>query len=278
MNDLEYTLSSEQLAVYHTEKVNLDDIVTPDEQAATLDVLQQNTPAPFRYPSDAYFSARNSLMAAYEELYSDFIGYNDRWDDDNMFVQHGDKLYYYKGNIVKDLEYDAQGVAQDASSPNITALVAKVAVDFGSDLIGPVTIADVDTIIQATPPGMPTLLDSNDDFYEFENVFGDIITPSMMTRELLDQIQATFTGDYGPFYSPVDNSLVLKDGQLYLINLTLWYHKPSKPALGVYFDGNRTNECFFFPYAPLSAEDKESLYEFCSFEMGKVKPLRIVDL
>lgn len=274
MTDVRRSLTPEQLAKFTRENINIDAIFTPEQQPNTNVPQVDNFPTPFRFPdNDIAFDMRNALMDAYEAQYDDFILHEDVWDGNDMFVVHNGEAYYYKGNIITELAIDQQDVA---ASMEYVDVFNATAAGLGGDLIGPVTFADVQNIIELAPAGMPEFKREDGDFLIFESIIGKVITPRDMTRTLLDRIRDTFTGDYGPFYSPADDSLVVTDDGVYLTDLTLWNRKPSLPALGIFFDGGHMQHCYFFPFSPLSDTDKELVYSFCSLEVSK--PVRIVDL
>jgi hypothetical protein len=289
MTNIVANLTPAQRKKFADEGIDLNTLVTP-EMAALLPTdapLTDNLPAPFRFTTGrgargkALDARRNAVMATFEQQYpGKFITFEAKWDTDDMHVTHDGVIYYHKPSIQEKLIEEQQEYEQDPTERPIpyNAFVEVIAA-WGADILGPLSLTDIEAIIAASPAGMPTYIASNSEFYEFEAVSGSVVTPNTMTRETLDLIRNTlFTDPFGLYYAPADNALVVNDDQLYMTNLLMWYKRPTIPALGVYFHGGNLANCFFFPFEPLTSSQRDAVVKYCAYEHSKSKALKIVDL
>lgn len=184
------------------------------------------------------------------------------------FFKHDGYIYYYKPNLENVFSQDLQNIEKTISNTTQQANIAKIQSYLGytdkKDVIGSTSLVDIRAIINSAPAGMPPFVAETPNFYKFIDVCETAISIDDVTKELLDQIKATFTDEqYSVYYSNLAYGLYKKDNTLYFANLIGWKKTPSK-KIGIFaspVDNTEnypaaSNTSYFFPFNTL---DKEGL-------------------
>jgi len=216
---------------------------------------------------------RTDTILVWEQEFNKYVTGSEYWGMNDCFFEYEDVSYYYKPFLQKFIDNDKDGLAEE-----VTAIKAIIP-GFDPDM----SFANMDTVIQAAPSGMPEFIGETNDFYQFKSVGTNLITAETLTKDLLIKIQNTFfTGQYCiPAFGMCD-SLYEKDGNLYWTDLSRWA-SPSLDVLKrgismVSADGTARN---FYPFdsSQLSDADKEIITAFGNYNasFGK-QTFNIIDL
>jgi hypothetical protein len=121
----------------------------------------------------------------------------------------------------------------------------------------------------------------NDKIIIAEWIDGKIITINDMSNEILKQLKKQFLDKkYHPFFSHLNDQLIIKDGQLYHIDLKYFSDIPIK--LGAFFETQpellnspfHNSFDYFFPFRNLSGD--EELFVKKYFSMSQDKEIKII--
>ena len=240
----------------------------------------ESTPDRFYGEGDA--SYRNNIIQLFEQEYHTTTNPEMQWGPQDTYFQREGSIFYSKSQLLRLSEEDKQNQLEDAQNPTIQnskdVLEGLIGHKISDDELNPKFIIN---IIKTKPSGLPRLVGFTKNFYQFENVCLNEITPDNITKEILQKIQDTFVDEYNPLLSNIDGGIYEKDGSIHLTDITKWSYNPSH-KLGVYFIPKAselygTETALFFPFGVLSEKDIEIINALNTLQ-NEGKEVRIITL
>jgi len=230
---------------------------------------------------------RTCTILAFEGEYNTIVHPEMKWGAQNMYFQHEGSIFYSRSKLVSLYEDDAQNILEDNNDiikqNNKTVFEALLGHSAPHNRFNPEFIKN---IIKIKPKGLPRFINYTKNFYQFEDVCVSEITADTITKSILDKIQETFTDDYNPLLTSLDEGLYQKDGNIYMTDLTKWGYNPAH-KLGVFInpitsDLYGTEKTLFFPFNPLSESEIEFVITLNALESAPgqtgIKEVRIITL
>lgn len=196
--------------------------------------------------SDDAGCRRTETMVKWEEETGKLLPAELTWGARDQFFFFEDKIYYYKPFLEKLLAEDVINSAEDLKDPAFSKFVSDMKAfvpEYGND---PTTsLDDIRSLISSAPAGMPAFVAETASFFIFEAP-GDLLITEI-TRDVLNAVQSSFTGDYRFSCFTIADSLYIKDGKAYWTDIARWVAVSSEVLKqGVSLNGK------FYPFSTLS--------------------------
>lgn len=223
--------------------------------------------------SDDAGCRRTETMVKWEEETGKILPAELSWGARDQFFFFEDKIYYYKPFLEKLLAEDATALAEDLNDPAFSKFVSDMkalAPEYGND---PTTTLDnIRSLISKAPAGMPTFVSETANFFVFETPGEALVTE--ITRDVLNAVQSSFTGEYRFSCFTIADALYVKDGKAYWTDVARWVSVTSNVLKqGISLNGK------FYPFGTLS-EDSLAVVNLAGnfFAKDYQEPFSIVTL
>jgi hypothetical protein len=201
---------------------------------------------------------RTQTILALEAEYDTFAHPEMEWGNADQYCRHEGFMYYNKARMQWLFDDDVEVRAADAESGLYSDPAWLAASNAANDYAGyqlidrePQTWNNTFTV---KPAGFPTVILETPQFYQCEDVAsGELITTDNITREKLDIIESSFTGDWHPYTNDLTGALYIKDGKAYCTDATVFENHPTI-KLGVILSDSDSN-LLFYAFTTLTQEE-----------------------
>jgi hypothetical protein len=264
-------------------------LFTPEELAVGVSVpaRSNNDPtSPFRlceYDLEAQSGCRRTqTLLALEAEYDTFVSPEIVWGFWDQWCQHEGNIYYYKSLIQAQILQDEAAITDDDNNQNNSSHVNIVCQYMGYEYNKTPTKDEVFAMFRNPPPGFPELQIETPQFFQCRDVTQHQITIDSLDRPTLNKIQASFSGNKCPLLADVAQSLYLDGDSVYCTDF-LAFEENTVARLGVLMIPTQSEkynigDAYFFPFAPLSEEQKTFITSLGLLETNMQGNVVIVDL
>jgi hypothetical protein len=144
------------------------------------------------------------------------------------------------------------------------------------------TVDDIHSLFRNSPSGFPELILETPQFFQCKDIGQTQITIDALNRELLNKIQTSFTDSKVPLLSNLNGCLYLDGDTVYCTNY-LAFEENTTARLGVLMIPTvstkyKIGDAYFFPFAPLTEEQKTFVTSLGLLELDMQGSVVIVDL
>ena len=256
------------------DKSAIKDLYHPAETVAIEPTYGDDTATPQRlceYDEGAQSGCRRTgTILALEAEYDTFVSPEMVWGVWDLFCYHEGHIYYDKEHIENLIIRDEKEKAEVANNTTVQQKLKKIQTFLGYNIDQPNSMDNIKELFAANL-GLPTLTSQTHQFFECEDVGFEKITADGMTRDLLNKIRVSFTNDKNPLLADLSESLYIKGGTVYCTDPLAYDYNPNN-RLGVLMKDK------FFPFAPLTPEQKDFVTTVGEVESGFTSSTTIIDL
>ena len=159
---------------------------------------------------------RTDAVLAFEAEFDQYVPTDLQWSKNDHYFIYGNSMYYYKPRLEEEIQSDISTSSEDIPDEYVSRLS-----ELGLNLNIPSfnNNVEIKNMINSNPKGLPKFISESPQFFEFESVGMNEITPELMTRELLDKIKNTFNGNYTYIPFTKTNMFYLKDDEVFFTNI-----------------------------------------------------------
>lgn len=263
------------------DKSTVKDLYHPNEEIAVSPTYGNTVDSPQRlceYDVGAMSGCRRTeTILALEAEYDTFVSPEMAWGDWDQFCYHNGYIYYYKNFLKINVERDFN----EPEDPRIESIRTVLRATLGN-VPSKLTFEEISNFIITGAPGFPKLVSQTPQFFECEDVGLDEITIDNLTRETLNKIESTFTGDIHPLLSNLADVLYIKDNKIYCTDVFAYKECPVG-KFGVFITPSKTekyeiNKPYFFPFKQLTADEEKIVRDLSDADTEFTEPLTIIYL
>jgi hypothetical protein len=226
---------------------------------------------------------RTNTIFALEAEFDTFVDPEMVWGVWDLYCLHEGKMYYYKNFLEQFYTEDAQNRAADVQNSDQVEVdnFLKSVLTSKNAIAGADSVDAIKSLIQNPPGGFPKFLIETPQFLQFDDP-GVKITIDSLDKTTLDKIKNTFNGDVNPLLSNLNDRLFIKNDQISCVDLMIFDENPTAkfgvimvPSESEKYDATKA---YFFPFAPLTAEQTEFVTKLTAMEGEFQRSVEIVNL
>lgn len=264
-------------------------LVTPEEleQGPSIPPGSDNDPTTVlrlcEYEEESQAGCRRTrTILSLEAEYDTFVSPEMFWGYWDQFCQHEGNIYYNKQFIETVISLDAAQLESDRQLAQELPKIDAIFQFLGYDLHVPFTVDRVYSFFRNPPTGFPALITETPQFFQCEDVGQTTITIDQLDRPLLTKIQSRFAGNNNPLLTDLANSLYVFNDEIFCTDYTA-YSENANAKLGVLMlptesTKYKVGNAYFFPFAPLTPEQKTFITNLVSLGLEAPGELVFVNL
>jgi hypothetical protein len=225
---------------------------------------------------------RTQTSLAIEAEFNTYVSPYMYWGFWDQWCEHEGHCYYDKDQIEKRVLRENSLITEDKQSQDMLTIINSVVNFVGNDFHTPPSLSSVHDFFKNPAPGFPSLQIETPQFFQCSGVGTTQILIDDLTRDMLNQIQETFTGDKNPFLVDLTGRMYLFENNIYCTDYLAYEENPNG-KLGVLMSAPvsekyTTGKYYFFPFSPLNAEQEQFIRNLCSIESEMQQDVIIITL
>jgi hypothetical protein len=225
---------------------------------------------------------RTQTILALEAEYDTFVHPEMRWGYQDLWCWHEGNIYYHKYQLEKLLEQDQQVTNADNTNQDILPNFDASVQFLGSVPSRNNSLSALYDAFRNPPAGFPECQLETPQFFQCKD-FGQVeITIDDIDRTILNKIQSSFTDNLNPLLTNLNGALYLSGEKVYCGNIFA-FEASENAKFGLMMipttsSKYKIGDTYFFPFAPLTAEQKTFITNLCLKESTGQGNVVIVDL
>jgi len=225
---------------------------------------------------------RTQTILALEAEYDTFVHPEMYWGFWDQWCEHEGYSYFDKHQIEKRILRESLLNAEDKQSQDMLSIIDSVVNFVGNDFHKLPSLSSIHDFFKNPSPGFPSLQLETPQFFQCNGVGTTQVLIDDMTRDLLNKIQATFTGNKNPFLVDLSGRLYIFENTIYCTDYLAYLENPTA-KLGVLMSAPvsekyATGKYYFFPFSPLNAEQQQFVTNLCAIESDMQEDIIIINL
>jgi hypothetical protein len=225
---------------------------------------------------------RTQTILALEAEYDTFVHPEMYWGFWDQWCRHEGNTYYYKYWIETQLAQDMSSRTDDMTNQSVLPHVDAVCQYIGYNFHKTPTLEEVYALFRNPPAGFPEFQLETPQFFQCRDIGQTQVTIDDLDRNLLNKIQSSFSGSKCPFLANVAQTLYLDGDTVYCTDF-LAFEENTTARLGILMIPTESTkykigDAYFFPFAPLTEEQKTFVTSLGLLELDMQGSVVIVDL